>query len=194
MHPLAEVEAVRRETLHARIEFELYAAVGDGFLFQPREQGPPVPAGAVGGGGDEVVDVEVFPGEKFVVEAVAGDGADGAGRIGEGGEAEAFLALHALDPGHEVGGDEVRTELLQHRETGGDFSGCDGEGDGGGGGHGGARWRQEIQADFGGAALVFSVVMRATAATMMAEATSVRGVIGSSRISQPRITATTGLT
>jgi hypothetical protein len=44
------------------------------------------------------------------------------------------------------------------------------------------------------AVFAFWVVMMATAAMMMADAISVRVVIDSSRISQPRKTATTGLT
>lgn len=43
-------------------------------------------------------------------------------------------------------------------------------------------------------AIAFCVVMMATAATMMADATSVRELIGSPSTSQPRNTATIGLT
>ena len=110
---------MRGEALHAGIEVQLLAAVLARVVDEPGDQPLAVAARALARERREIVDVEVAaPGEPLGA-AEAGD-RDGpaAPRTRSDLVAVLLLAPHARD---EVGRDELRAQLVHHREAGGDL-------------------------------------------------------------------------
>ncbi len=175
---------MRLEPLHSGIEFELRTIVSLSLSTQPVEQRGPVSARPLMAVGDEIIDVENPPGDQLVEVAETRDGGNSFRGL-KGRQMEASL-LHRADPGDKFTLHQMRSELLHDRKTTGDLGAGLSKGDG----HGCLFFDQAR----GRAERAVCVVMRATDARMMADATKVLGVMGSPSTSQPRKTATIGLT
>ena len=112
VHPLAKIKTVGIEALHAGIELEIVATLRTRLRDQPREQRPAVTARSLRGVGHEIVDVQIFSREKFVLIAVTRDGSHDS-CILHAREVKVF-ALHLPDARDKIGGGKMRPQLLHH--------------------------------------------------------------------------------
>ncbi len=76
IHAAIQIEAVGRESLHAGIEGEVFAALFPGMLDEPIEKRGAKSARTVGVVRDEIIDVKGAAGEKEIEDAKARHGAD----------------------------------------------------------------------------------------------------------------------
>lgn len=106
---------MRCKPLHSGVEFELRAALGFGLGAQPVEQRGAMPAGASLAIGDEIIDVKIVTGKKFLEEAVARQCRYRAIDL-EGREVESS-GLHRANSSDKFTFDEMRPELLHDRKT-----------------------------------------------------------------------------
>ncbi len=116
VHPLAQVEPMRGEPLHARIQVQFRAAGLTRAGHEPREQIPTVPARARARGGDEVIHVKDFPPREKLGVAEAGDGGDSS-IVSEERELVSAFALLASDARDEFAFDQVRPKFGQNGKT-----------------------------------------------------------------------------
>jgi len=72
IHAAFQIEAVGRESLHAGIQSQVFAALFFGMLDKPIEKRGAKSARTVGVMGDEIIDVESAAGEKEIEDAKTG--------------------------------------------------------------------------------------------------------------------------
>jgi len=119
VHSLSQVEAMGREALDAGVEVQLLATPLPCLVDEPVEKLLAVSVGAMRSGGHEIVDIQEPPPGEVLEEAIPGDGDRQAFVLDE---RQLIARFHLpTDARYEVVFCEVRSELLEDRETAQDF-------------------------------------------------------------------------
>jgi len=121
IHAVIEIEAVSRESLHAGIQGEVFAALFPGMFDEPIEKGRAISARTVGIVGNEIINVERAAGEKEIEDAKARHRTNDTIQF-EKGKLIAFLLL-LQHPRGEVDGLDVRTQFSHDGATAPDLFG-----------------------------------------------------------------------